>query len=124
MTTVNLFIRFLLEMTALVVCGMWGWQKGNNVGQYLFAILLPTIYAGLWGTVAVPGDPSRSGRALFPVPGWVRLALEIFIFGSAVWFLVDLRYPMAGTIMGIITISHYLASFNRISWLLKNNRSG
>lgn len=96
----------------------------RHVGQYLFAILLPTIYAELWGTFAVPGDPSRSGRALFPIPGWVRLALEIFIFGSAVWFLIDLRYPMAGTIMGIVTISHYLASFNRISWLLKNNQSG
>jgi hypothetical protein len=53
------------------------------------------------------------------VPGWVRLLLELTLFASAAWGLVDAGAATAGWIFGLLTLFHYLISYDRISWLLK-----
>ncbi|MBN2245139.1 MAG: DUF2568 domain-containing protein, partial [Candidatus Aminicenantes bacterium] len=37
----------------------------------------------LWGTFRVPGDSSSSGKAPIPIPGFLRLFLELVIFSLA-----------------------------------------
>ena len=59
----NLLIRFLLELTALIALGFWGWRNGEGAFRYALAIIIPVIIAADWGTFAVPDDPSRSGSA-------------------------------------------------------------
>jgi len=116
---VNLAVRFLLEIAALVVIGYWGWTQHEGFLQYLLAIGGPILAAVLWSTFAVPDDPSRSGKAPVPVPGIVRLALELAMFGFAVWALHDAGNSLLALILVVIVVIHYALSYDRIAWLLR-----
>lgn len=76
---INLALRFALELSALAALGAWGWGRGSGWTAAALAIGLPLAAAVVWGTFAVIGDPSRSGKAPVPVPGPVRLALEVAV---------------------------------------------
>lgn len=80
---VNLGLRFALEMTALLALGVWGSRQGEGVFSVVMALGVPILAAALWGTFAVPGDPSRSGKAPVPVTGIVRLVYEIVFFSAS-----------------------------------------
>lgn len=116
---INLAIRFLLELAALYSLGLWGWRLTNNNFRFLWAVCLPLGMAILWGTFAVPDDPSRSGAAPIPTPGYLRLLLEILIFSISAWALNDLGYLKSMWMLIVVVSLHYLASFDRILWLLK-----
>ena len=115
---INLAIRFLLEMAALVSVGIWGWRQSDGMLQFILSIGLPLILAVIWGTFAVPNDPSRSGSAPIVTPGLVRLVIELGIFGIAIWTLYDMEFNKMSLAFGILVILHYLASYDRISWLM------
>lgn len=116
---VNLAVRFLLEIAALVAIGYWGWSQHDGILRYLLAIGGPILAAVLWGTFAVPDDPSRSGKAPVPVPGILRLALELAIFAFATWALYDAGSSLLALILAVIVVGHYALSYDRIAWLLK-----
>jgi hypothetical protein len=115
----NLAVRFLLEIAALVAIGYWGWTWGQGALRYGLAIGGPLLAAVMWGVFAVPGDRSRSGSAPVPVPGWVRLLLELALFAFAVWALYDTGATTAAGILGAIVLVHYGSSYDRVLWLLK-----
>ena len=112
----NLAFRFLLELAALVAMGYWGWQTGPGWLRWLFMIGVPLIAAVLWGVFRVPNDP---GPAPVRVPGLVRLALELFYFGFAVWGLGDAGAIGASWILGVSVLVHYVISYDRVLWLVK-----
>lgn len=114
----NLILRFLLELVALLSLGMWGRSLSDGAIGIFLMILVPVIAAVLWGTFNVKGDPSRSGKAPVPVPGWVRLTLELAYFGVSSWALSKSNFT-AGVGFGVIVILHYLFSLDRIKWLLR-----
>ena len=116
---INLGIRFLLEIAALIILGIWGWRKGDGWLQYVFAIGIPVLLAVIWGIFAVPDDPSRSGAAPVPTMGIIRLVIELGIFAFATWSLFDMGYQKWGLILGIIVILHYGFSYDRILWLIQ-----
>jgi hypothetical protein len=116
---INLALRFILEIATLIALGYWGWDHGDGILKYILAVGIPLITAILWGTFAVPDDPSRSGKAPVPVPGLIRLLLELAFFAFGVLALIDSGYPLLGTIMGILVISHYVISYDRVWWLLR-----
>lgn len=116
---INLTVRFLLELTAFFSFGYWGWNSTSGWTRYLLAFVFPIVAAVLWGIFAVPGDPSRSGKAPVPVPGLLRLLLELVIFGSACWALCDTGLPNLSWIVGGLVILHYAVSYDRILWLIK-----
>jgi len=118
MHPLNLALRFVLEVAALVAAGLYGWKLGEGPLRLLAAAGLPLVLAILWGTFAVPGDPSRSGTAPVPVPGVARLALELAIFGFATWALYSLGLPWWSLALGGLTAFHYALSRKRLSWLL------
>lgn len=113
----NLALRFILELVAYAAMGYWAWTQHEGFERYAW-LGLPIVWAILWGTFAVPGDPSRSGRAPRPVPGWTRLFLELAFFASAVWLLFAAGQNLIGTIFGISVLLHYALSYDRIKWLL------
>jgi len=116
----NLALRFLLEIAALVAFGYWGWTQGAGVLRWLLGIGLPLIAAAAWGTFNVPDDPSRSGRAPVRVPGLVRLALEVVFFGLAVWAVFAVGQPRwAWMLIGLLLV-HYAKSYDRLIWLLRH----
>ena len=117
---INLTIRFLLELIALITTGIWGWKQSDDWIRFILAFGIPIIVAGIWGTFAVPNDPSRSGKAPITVPGIVRLAIELAIFALATWTLHDFGSTRISWIFSIIVAIHYFISYDRIMWLIKH----
>lgn len=115
---INLAFRFLLEMSALFSVGIWGWKQSDEWLQYILAIGLPIILAAIWGTFAVPGDPSRSGKTLIATPGIFRLIIEIGIFALAAWSLYDIEFNKMSLVFGVSVLIHYIISHDRIRWLM------
>lgn len=113
---INLLVRFLLEIFALVTMSLWGWNQGEGILRYVLAIGIPLVAAAIWGTFRVPNDPKNAPVA---IPGLLRLAYEVVFFGFATWALFDLDYVGLAWIGLIILILHYLLSYDRIAWLLK-----
>jgi hypothetical protein len=106
----NLTLRFLLELAALLGLGIAGWSLSGGWSRWVLALALPVIAAALWGT---------SGRAPVPVPGTVRLALELIIlFGGAAGFYLT-SHTTTGIIMALLILISYVFSLDRIGWLLK-----
>ena len=116
---INLSLRFLLELAAIIVFGYWGHSLGGDGTRILLAILFPLLFAVLWGVFAVKGDPSRSGKTVVQTPGIIRLLLELGLFGAAAWMMLDLDHSLISLIFGSAVVIHYFISFDRISWLLK-----
>jgi len=115
---INLIIRFLLELIVLITAGLWGWNQSDGWIRFILALGIPVILAIIWGTFAVPDDPSRSGKAPIVTPGIVRLIIELAIFVFATWSLFDMGYINLSWILGIAVIVHYIVSYDRIQWLL------
>jgi hypothetical protein len=115
---VNLTLRFLLELGVLFTAGAWGWAQSDTWLRFVWALGLPLALAVMWGTFAVPNDPSRSGHAPVPTPGGVRLFLELIFFALGTWWLVALGDLTAAWIFGGLVVVHYLTSYDRIKWLL------
>jgi len=116
---VNLAVRFILEIAGFRALGLWGWNAASGLSGVALALALPILAAVLWGTFAVPDDPSRSGRAPIPVPGIVRLALELIIFVLATVALLDIGQTTVGWTLGALVLIHYLASYDRVVWLVR-----
>ena len=116
---INSFVRFILEIIAILTFGKWGYALSDSWPAVLLAILLAALFAVFWGVFAVKGDPSRSGKTVVPTPGFIRLALELTLFGSATWMLFNLGYHTLAWIFGGVTFFHYILSYDRIVWLLK-----
>ena len=85
----------------------------------MWGIGLIVVAAVIWGTFAVPDDPSRSGKAPVPVPGTVRLIIELAFFAAGTWAFFSSNQPIWGFALAILTIIHYALSYDRIIWLLK-----
>ncbi|MCB0400923.1 MAG: YrdB family protein [Flavobacteriales bacterium] len=117
---INLALRFLLEICALLAVGYWAylWQDSNL--RYVFMILFPCILAAVWGIFAVPGDPSRSGKTVVKTPGWIRLILELIIFSLGILALYQTHLITAASLLCGWTLLHYLLSVDRINWLMKH----
>ena len=116
---INLALRFMLEVAGLFAIGFWGWQQGDGFVSYVLAIGLPLIAAIIWGTFNVPEDPSRSGKAPVPIPGWLRLILELAFFGFAVWCLFDVGARQLAIGLAVVVLLHYAVSYDRLSWLVR-----
>lgn len=116
---INLAARFILEMAGLVALGWWGWNQAEGILGFVLALGVPILAVVLWGSFAVPDDPSRSGKAPVPVPGIVRLLLELAFFGSATWSLFAMGLTTLGWIYGIAVFIHYVLSYDRVAWLVR-----
>ena len=46
---INLAIRFLLELSALLAMGVWGWRQSEGWFRFLLALGIPVIAAVVWG---------------------------------------------------------------------------
>ncbi|NJC97132.1 MAG: hypothetical protein C3F07_18155 [Anaerolineales bacterium] len=113
---INLALRFFLELAALYLIGRWGWLQSGGILRYLLAVGLPLMAAIIWGAFRVPGD---GGAPRVKVSGIVRLFIEILFFGFAIWSLFDTGAAKAGWILGGIVLFHYVISYDRIVWLLR-----
>ena len=82
-------------------------------------ILIPLLLAFVWGVFAVSGDPSRSGKTVVKTPGIIRLFLEFSIFTIGAFAIFKSGYSIFSYIFSGVVILHYLLSYDRIVWLIK-----
>lgn len=115
----NLAIRFLLEMTALVSSGVWAYGLDDSFMGIVYAVLTVLLLMILWGVFNVPNDPSRSGKAPMVVKGWLRLLIEFAIFSFGIWTMNQVCEALYSCIFGGLIVLHCLVSYERIIWLLK-----
>lgn len=109
--------RFVLELTALIALAVGGYALADGALGWVLAVVLPTAASAAWVTFNVPGDASRNGEAPVPVPGLVRLMVELDVFTLGViigWF----ASPALSIVLAAGVFVHYLASVDRIRWLL------
>lgn len=114
----NLALRLLLEIIAYLAMAYWGWTQHSDIMRFVWVIGLPLFWMIVWGTFAVPDDPSRSGKAPVPVPGLVRLLLEAAYFATATWAINASGFGLGAIIFAIVVVIHYALSYDRIHWLL------
>jgi len=86
----NLGVRFLLEVSALIVLGAWGWSAGGAWwSSALLAAGAVAVAAIAWGLVVSPKARIRAHWA-------VVLAVEAGVFGGAAAALAAMgRVPWA-----------------------------
>ena len=119
MSPINLALRFALELAALTAIGWWGSSLIESGWRWVLGLGLVVAVATLWGTFAVPGDPSRGGQGLVVIPGLARLGLELLVFAAGVYALRAMGRPGLSAAMGILVVAHYLWSYERVLWLLE-----
>ena len=119
MNPINLALRFALELVALGVLGWWGSTVTESWWRWLAALGIVVVAGAIWGTFAVAGDPSRGGEGVVQVPGAVRLVIELLFFAAGAYALRAVGKPNLAIVFGIIVIAHYLWSYERVAWLLK-----
>jgi hypothetical protein len=113
----NLALRFVLELLALIAVGYWGFTLSAPLGLRLLGGLgLPILLATAWALFRVPGD---GGEPIVAVSGMVRLLLEAVVFGTAVALLVAAGAPrLAGAFM-LVLLLHYALDYQRVTSLLR-----
>jgi Protein of unknown function (DUF2568) len=75
---VNLGVRFLLELGALVALAWWGFHVGDStLAALVLGLGLPLLATIVWALFVAP-------KARLPVPLKVRAPIEVAIFLAAV----------------------------------------
>src|SRR2546423_9534854 len=119
---INLTVRFLFELAALVAYGILGWHLGSGLLlKVILAVVLVVLAATLWGIFAVKGDRGRSDKGPVMVSGRVRLIVEVGIFVGAIWGLYAAGLAVAAFWFGIVVVIQHLASYDRLMWLAGYN---
>jgi hypothetical protein len=118
----NLLLRFVLEVTSLVIAGQWAWRAAEGLGsapRLLLTIAVPLLMAVLWGVFRVPGDPSPEKKPIVAVPGTARLVLELAFFGFALWAAFANGQTALALGFGFGLLLHHLWSVGRLAWLVR-----
>jgi hypothetical protein len=96
----NLAVRFVLELSALIVLGAWEYSVGGGwAAKVGLAVGVPVAAAVIWGTFVSP-------RAAVPVPGTVQILLQVLIFGAAAVALVQLGHRLPSGVFGLVAVGN------------------
>jgi len=102
--TVNLGVRFLLELAALAALAYWGSQTGPLAVSIVLAIAAPLAGAVLWGIFAAPKSRHR-------LRGARRLIVEIPFFGAAVAGLAATGQWVLAAIFAVVVVLSELVTY-------------
>jgi hypothetical protein len=120
-----LAFRFLLELGLLAGLGYWGWHLGNGgAAGAALAVVFPLVAAVLWAVFRVPNDPSANPRAIVPVHGWLRLAMEVALIGLAAYGVWTSGSRAAAETLLTAAVIQYAVTWERIVWLLRSRTAG
>ena len=74
--SVNLALRFLLELGALGAVGYWGWETGNGVLRPVLALVAVAAVIVVWALFISP-------KATFDLARPLQFALELCVWAAA-----------------------------------------
>jgi hypothetical protein len=115
----TLYFRFFLELAAFVAAGAWAYGQAEGLLGGTLALVIPLVMALVWGIFSAPNDPSRAGKPPVAVPGWLRLLIEVFFFGFAIWCVFALGLQMWGWLLAAAVLLLYGLTIQRVRWLLR-----
>lgn len=96
--SLNLALRFLLELGVLAIFGYWGFKTGSNPFiKFLLGLGAPILFAVTWGTFLAPKSPLRLSDP------WLFL-LELVLFALAGWALYSTGNVPLAAAFGVIYI--------------------
>ena len=100
---VNLALRFLLELAAVVAVGYWGFHNGGStVARVVLGVGSPVLMAVTWGAFVAP-------RSAVSVPRPVKVVLGLAILLLAAVALAAAGQPaIAVAIAAIVVINQVL----------------
>jgi hypothetical protein len=108
--TLNLGVRFLLEILALVALAYWGFTAGKGwLLNTLLGLGTPIVAAVIWGIFISPNAP-------FPPARPIRLLLEVLVFGSAAAGLILSGQLLLGLFFAGVVIVNELLLFLWGQW--------
>jgi len=103
--SLNVAVRFLLEICVLISVGYWGFKTGSG---WFFKILLGIgallLIAIIWGTFGAP-------KAANHLTGFSLLALEVIVFGSGMVALYATKNYSLAWGFGVIVIINRILMF-------------
>lgn len=104
--TGNSAFAFLLELSALVILGFWGFAlQSNKIISVTFALLVPMIMVAIWRTWCAPSSSDR-------LKGWFLILLKLVLFGIVVCCLLNMQQISIAVIFGCAVILNLgLSSF-------------
>jgi len=115
-------LRFALEMASLVAWAVAGFELGGHaLGgwlRWLLALLLVSAAAGAWGTFRVEGDSGGENDAPVPVPGTVRLVLELVVLLGGAVAVTWAGETVFGVLLAVLVLLHYATTMPRVTWLV------
>jgi hypothetical protein len=98
----QLAIRFLLELAALVVAGIVGASLGSPPVGIVGGVGLAILFAVVWGLFLAP-------RARFPQPAMVRLVVGTVVMEVPVIGLAVVGQPTIGAILAAAILANAVA---------------
>ncbi|MEQ8438815.1 MAG: YrdB family protein [Ilumatobacter fluminis] len=110
--------RFLVELAALACWAVVGWEVGGDGFGWVLAIAFPVVAASTWATFRVPGDLSAGQGGPIPVPGIVRLIIELDVLVLSAVFAIVVGRVVLGAVVLVAIVVHYLLTMQRVRWLL------
>lgn len=115
----QLAIRFALEVGSLIAWGRTARHWATGPTGFILGWGIAAVLAVLWGVFAVKDDPSRSGKAPVPVPGVIRLLLELVVFLGAATMLALAGEWIAFGVFMVGVIVHHAMTLDRLRWLVR-----
>jgi hypothetical protein len=74
--TLNLLVRFLLELCMLAAVGYWGFKVHSGwTTKIIFGIGLPILIAAVWGLFVAP-------KAIYPLSGASHVAISLLLLSA------------------------------------------
>jgi hypothetical protein len=103
--SLNLLVRFLLELCMLGVVGYWGFETGDGAAmQALLGVGAPLLMAVVWGVFVSP-----KASVELPASAWV--GLQAVLFGAAALALATFASPaLAASFLVVVAANGVLMS--------------
>jgi hypothetical protein len=96
--SVNLALRFLLELCALAALAYWGFQTGKGlIAKIGLGIGVSLLAAVVWATLVAPNSPVH-------LPAALPFGLGLLILGLAAAALAAAGHPALAVVFGIIVV--------------------
>lgn len=101
--SLNLGVRFLLELCLFAAVGYWGFETGSGwFMKFLLGIGVPLLVAVIWGTFVAP-------KATYHLHGFMLLTLEAILFGAGIVALFAMKnYSLAWGFAVIVVVNRIL----------------
>jgi hypothetical protein len=98
--SLNLLVRFLLELCMLGAVGYWGFKTGDGAAmKALLGVGTPLLMAVVWGTFISP-------KATVELPARAWIALQAVLFGVAAAALATLASPALAASFLLVVVAN------------------